>query len=64
MPIVPKLLNFLAKSILVPTPSVQETMTGSLIFILLISKVDPKAPIFSELNDLSVFWTFFDIFAM
>ena len=59
---VSNLLNLFAKSILVPTPSVHETITGSLILILLMSKVDPKAPILSELNDLSVFLTFFLIF--
>ena len=65
MPIVSNFLNLLAKSILVPTPSVQETITGSLILILLMSKADPKAPILSVLNYLSVFLTFFfDIFAM
>ena len=59
MPIVLNFLNLFAKSIFVPTPSVQETITGSLIFKLLISKSDPKAPIFSLLNDPFVFLTFF-----
>ena len=33
MPIVSNILNLLANSILVPTPSVQETITGSFILI-------------------------------
>ena len=40
-------LNLLATSIFVPTPSVQETMTGSLILILLISNNEPNPPITS-----------------
>ena len=58
-------LYLLAISIFVPTPSVHAIITGSLILILLMSKAEPKAPIFSELNELFAFWTFFfDIFAM
>ena len=38
-------LNLLAKSNLVPTPSVQETIIGSLILSLLISYNDPNDPI-------------------
>ena len=45
IPIVSNFLNLFAKSNLVPTPSVHETITGSLIFMLLISKIEPKAPI-------------------
>ena len=43
-------LNLLAKSILVPTPSVQETITGSFIFKLLMSNNEPKPPISSKKN--------------
>ena len=49
MPIVSNFLNLFAKSILVPTPSVHETITGSLILKLLISNNEPKPPI-SSLN--------------
>ena len=52
-------LNLFARSIFVPTPSVQETITGSLILILLISKSEPKAPILSKLKASFVFLTFF-----
>ena len=52
-------LYLLAKSILVPTPSVQETITGSLIFDLLISNNEPKPPITSFLLCVFVFLTFF-----
>ena len=62
MPIVSNFLNLLAKSILVPTPSVQDTITGSSILILLISNKEPKPPITSLLKDLFVFLTpFLDI---
>ncbi len=44
---VSNLLNLLANSILVPTPSVQDTITGSLTLSLLKSKVDPNPPIIS-----------------
>ena len=51
-----------AKSIFVPTPSVHETIKGSLILILLISNKEPKPPITSLLKDLFVFLTpFLDI---
>ena len=59
MPIVLNFLNLFARSNFVPTPSVQATITGSLIFILLMSKAEPKAPILTALKDLFVFWTFF-----
>ena len=56
-------LNLFANSILVPTPSVQETITGSLILILLISNSEPKPPIVSFFTATFVFLTFFfDIF--
>ena len=55
--------NLFAKSILVPTPSVHETITGSLILILLISNNEPNPPIVFLLEKLFVFLTsFFDIF--
>ena len=57
MPIVSNFLNLLAKSIFVPTPSVHETITGSLILILLISNKDPKPPIVSLSKEFFVFWT-------
>ena len=47
IPIVLNFLNLLAKSILVPTPSVHETITGSLILNFEISYIDAKLPIFS-----------------
>ena len=51
----------LAISILVPTPSVHETITGSLILILLISNKEPKPPIISLSKELFLFLTsFFD----
>ena len=55
MPIVSNLLNWLANSSFVPTPSVLETMIGFLILNLLISTIDPKAPILSFLLSLSFF---------
>ena len=58
MPIVSYFLNLFAKSILVPTPSVQDTITGSLILIELISNSDPKPPITSLLIEFFVFLTF------
>ena len=65
MPIVSNFLYLFVRSIFVPTPSVQETIIGSLIFILLISKADPKAPMLSTPNELFVFLTFFlDTLAM
>ena len=55
-------LNLLAKSILVPTPSVQETITGSFTLRLLISNSEPKPPITSFFEEDFVFLTsFFDI---
>ena len=55
-------LNLLANSIFVPTPSVQETITGSFIFELLISNKEPNPPITSFLDALFVFLTpFFDM---
>ena len=47
MPIVSNFLNLFAKSILVPTPSVQDTITGSFILWLLMSNNEPKPPISS-----------------
>ena len=55
IPMVSNFLNLFARSILVPTPSVQETITGSLIFSLLISNKDPKFPIFSSSKDFFPF---------
>ena len=52
-------LNLLARSILVPTPSVQETITGSLILRLLMSNSDPKPPIYILFERII---RFFDIF--
>ena len=57
MPIVLNFLNLFANSILVPTPSVHETITGSLIPILLMSKNEPNPPIFSLSNELFPFLT-------
>ena len=63
IPIVSNFLNLFAKSIFVPTPSVQDTITGSLILILLISNNDPKPPITSLLKEFFFFLTsFFDKF--
>ena len=50
-------LNLLAKSILVPTPSVHETITGSFILILLISNNEPNPPITSFFEELFDFLT-------
>ena len=47
IPIVLNFLNLFAKSILVPTPSVQDTITGSFILMLLKSKREPKPPMLS-----------------
>ena len=56
------LFNWLANSILVPTPSVQETNTGSLIFKFLKSNSEPNPPMRSLLNKSFLFLTsFFDI---
>ena len=58
-------LNLLAKSILVPTPSVQDTITGSFIFKLLISNNEPNPPIVSVLEKRFLFLSsFFDNFDM
>ena len=59
MPIVLNFLNLLAKSIFVPTPSVHDTITGSLILNLLMSNKDPKPPILSLKKSFFVFLTFF-----
>ena len=59
IPMVSNFLNLLAKSIFVPTPSVQETITGSFILELLMSKTDPKPPMLSVLILYFVFLTFF-----
>ena len=65
IPIVSNFFNLLANSILVPTPSVQETITGSLILRLLISNKDPNPPMVSFFDELFVFLTsFFDIFVI
>ena len=55
IPIVSYFLNLLARAILVPTPSVQETITGSLILRLLISNKDPNPPITSSFKEFLVF---------
>ena len=52
-------LNLFANSILVPTPSVHETITGSLIFKLLISNREPKPPMVSFFAKPFVFLTSF-----
>ena len=59
MPIVSNFLYLLANSILVPTPSVHETITGSLIFKLLMSNKEPNPPIISLFNEPPLFWTSF-----
>ena len=59
IPIVSNLLYLFAKSIFVPTPSVHETITGSLILTLLISNNDPNPPIMSSLIEFLVFFSFF-----
>ena len=59
MPIVSNFLNLFANSILVPTPSVHETITGSLILRLLISNNEPNPPIKSLLDEFFFFLTFF-----
>ena len=59
MPMLSNFCNLLANSIFVPTPSVQETKTGSFIFSLLISNSEPKPPITSLFDETSVFLTFF-----
>ena len=59
MPIVSNFFNLFANSILVPTPSVHETITGSLILILLISNREPNPPIASFFDELLVFLTLF-----
>ena len=62
IPIVSNFLNLFANSSLVPTPSVHETITGSLIFNLLISNNEPNPPITSLSKEFFVFLTpFFDI---
>ena len=58
IPIVSNFLYLFANSIFVPTPSVQETITGSFIFSLLMSNSEPKPPIISFFNPL-LFWTSF-----
>ena len=58
IPIVSNFLNLLAKSILVPTPSVQATITGSLTLMLLMSNKEPNPPIISFLDISFVFLTF------
>ena len=55
MPIVSNFLYLLANSILVPTPSVHETITGSLIFKLLMSNKEPKPQIISLFNEPPLF---------
>ena len=52
-------LNLLAKSILVPTPSVQDTINGSFIFKLLISNNEPNPPIVSVLEKRFLFLSSF-----
>ena len=59
IPIVSYFLNLFANSIFVPTPSVHETITGSLILTLLISNNEPNPPIISEEEESFVFLTFF-----
>ena len=55
MPIVSNFLNLFTNSILVPTPSVLETIIGFLILNLLMSNEDPKPPIISLPNTRSFF---------
>ena len=64
IPIVSYFLNLLAKSILVPTPSVHETITGSLILRLLMSNNEPNPPIISFVMALSFFCHFSWIFSI
>ena len=59
IPIVSNLLKRFARSNLVPTPSVEDTIRGSFILTLLISNKDPKAPILFEFLVLFFFLTFF-----
>ena len=54
--------NLLANSILVPTPTVQATNIGSLIFIFLKSNNDPNPPIISFSSEfLTLFLVIEDI---
>ena len=55
IPIVSNFLNLFAKSILVPTPSVHDTSTGSLILYLLRSKRDPNLQLLLSRNNFSFF---------
>ena len=59
IPILSNFLYLFAKSILVPTPSVQETIIGSLILILLKSNNDPNPPIISLFIGLLDFFGLF-----
>ena len=59
IPMVSNFLSLFANSIFVPTPSVHETITGSLIFRLLISNIDPNPPITSFKDKPFVFLTSF-----
>ena len=62
---VSKEFNWFAISILVPTPSVEEIITGSLIFNFDKSKADPKLSIFLNLfSFVFSLMVFFDIIDM
>ena len=50
-------LNLSAKSSLVPTPSVQETRTGSVILIFVKSKIEAKPPMLFNEEFFFSFWT-------